>query len=286
LDAGVTVAIGPDWGITGSANILDELQIAASWNSLYLSNLLSDKQLVDMVTMIPAEIAGISEYVGTISEGKFADLIVISGDLSSPYRALIDGGSESIKLVLVDGVPVYGELALMERFWDQGELSQIEVSGKIKALRLDRFDQMVSELELALADNDFELAPISENVEIALAEMVIDLKPEEIPTLTSGSISWDDAIYFFGEKKTVCGTVVDDYYSEDEDRVPSNLYIGQPYPNINRFAIYLPSSARESFRDNFENTYLNQEICVTGEIVSYEGAAEIIVTDPSQITKP
>ena len=166
LEADVMVAIGSDWAITGSANILDELRFAAEWNSTNLGNLLNDKQLVEMVTTIPAAIAGISEEVGTISEGKFADLLVISGDPSNPYRSLIDADPESVQLVLVDGIPVFGEILLMERFWDSAELSQVDIGGAIKALRQTEFTDMVYDLKQALSDYDFDLASIAEVVNV------------------------------------------------------------------------------------------------------------------------
>ncbi len=286
IEAGVLVAIGPDWAITGSSNILDELHLVDRWNATYLNGLLSDKQLVEMVTSNPAAIAGISDEVGRISEGKFADLLVISGDTSNPYRALIDANPKSVQLVLIDGIPVYGESWIMERFWDSNELSQIDITGTSKALRLSNFPDVVSDLELAISEYGFELAPITEDEEIDLSELVLDIEPETPPPLFSDTISWEDAVYFFGENMTVCGPVVNNNYADADDEVPSHLNIGQNYPNIDRFVVFIPQSARESFSDTPKDYYLNKDICVTGEIVSYQGVAEIVVTELAQITIP
>ena len=48
------IALAPDWAISGSGNMLDELHFADSGISTHLSGRLTDRQLVDMVTSIPA----------------------------------------------------------------------------------------------------------------------------------------------------------------------------------------------------------------------------------------
>src|SRR5215212_7596525 len=84
--AGVPIALGPDWAITGSSNLLDELHYAAQWNADHLAGRLTDEQLVAMVTTIPAQMAGIDDAVGAIRAGLRADLLVIAGDRAHPTR--------------------------------------------------------------------------------------------------------------------------------------------------------------------------------------------------------
>lgn len=60
------------------------------------------------------------------------------------------------------------------------------------------------------------------------------------------------------------------------------LDMGAKYPN-NLFTVFIPQSAADRF-PNFRK-YEGVTITVSGEIKEYNNKAEIIVTDPSQITR-
>jgi 5-methylthioadenosine/S-adenosylhomocysteine deaminase len=144
LKAGIVVSLGTDWSPSGSRNLLGELKIAdialrdprllGRDRSLipYLSTkgkpdegvreaeISLDKLLVEMVTVNPAKTLRWSEEVGTIEVGKFADLMVIkkpnrpSTNLpDSPYRNLIDATEKDVRLVLVNGQPLAGDVAVI-----------------------------------------------------------------------------------------------------------------------------------------------------------------------------
>ncbi len=167
LDAGVRIALAPDWAITGSSNLLDELHYAAQWNRDHLSGRLTDEQLVKMVTLIPAQIAGIDDEVGTIREGLYADLLVISGDRDHPYGALIQAQTGDVQLVVIGGQPIFGAPALMETFWNASELSQMEIAGKPRMVRMPNpsvnFSDLESRLQTDLAAQGISLAPVIES---------------------------------------------------------------------------------------------------------------------------
>ena len=78
LDAGVEIAVPPDWAVTGSGNMLEELKTASRWNRERLGGQLTDRQLFDMVTSVPARVAGVDDEVGAIRPGLRADLLVIT----------------------------------------------------------------------------------------------------------------------------------------------------------------------------------------------------------------
>ena len=164
LDAGLPVALAPDWAITGSSNILEELNYASQWNVEHLSGRLTDKQLVMMVTTIPARIAGIDDEVGTIQEGLYADLIVISGNRNDPYQALIQAQAGDVQLILIGGQPIYGTPNFMEFFWHRSELNEISVDGTLKMVQMPNSSMNISELEsklqAILASQGTDLAPI------------------------------------------------------------------------------------------------------------------------------
>ena len=166
LEAGVDVALAPDWAITGSSNILDELKVAWLWNLQHLGGRLSDRDLVDMVTIAPARIAGIDDEVGAIRVGLRADLMVIGGNHNDPYRSLVGATAEDVQLVLIQGVPLYGDRALMARFWEKSELEELELPFGWKALasratRTSVLDLAVR-LGIAMQGEGMTLAPLTE----------------------------------------------------------------------------------------------------------------------------
>ena len=166
LDAGVRIALAPDWGITGSSNMLDELHFADQWNQDHLGRRLSDQQLVDMVTSTPARIAGIDDEVGAIQPGLRADLLVISGDHNNPYRALIEATPGDVQLVMIGGVPVYGDANDMNSLWADADLQQIQVGDVHKVLATPvanfSFADVVNRLRTALEAQGTSLAPLTE----------------------------------------------------------------------------------------------------------------------------
>lgn len=69
-----------------------------------------------MATSIPARIARIDDKVGTIQPGLFADLFLLRGDVAQPYDSLVESKPQDISLVVVNGVPIYGDATLMSKF--------------------------------------------------------------------------------------------------------------------------------------------------------------------------
>jgi len=145
LQAGVVVSLGTDWSPSGSRNLLDELKIAdialrdprllgadrdlipalsitgKTDEERQEAEIALDKLLVQMVTTNPSKALRWMQEVGSIEPGKFADLLVITKpqhpsleDLpNSPYRNLIDATEEDVRLVLVNGEPLAGDVAVM-----------------------------------------------------------------------------------------------------------------------------------------------------------------------------
>ena len=102
-------------------------------------------------------------------------------------------------------------------------------------------------------------------------------------TVVSDTIDWDEAAYYIGEHKTVCGPVVDSHYASSSNGQPTFLNIGQPYPKPNRFTVVIWGRNRSKFSTGPEQLYSGDTICVTGLIEEYRGIPEIEVSDPSQI---
>jgi cytosine/adenosine deaminase-related metal-dependent hydrolase len=112
LSKGINVALGPDWSIGGSHDILDELRFANRVDDTVWGDVLSSQDLVQMVTTHAAKVLKLDGVLGSIAAGKRADLLVIGGDASHPYDALLASTPKDVRLVLVDGVPLYGDAQL------------------------------------------------------------------------------------------------------------------------------------------------------------------------------
>lgn len=162
---GVTIAIAPDWSPTGSTNTLAELRYASQMSRDQLSDLFSDRELFEMASAIPARVAGISDKVGSVSPGLYADLFVLMGDGSHPYAALARAKPEDVDLVLVGGVPLYGSEKLMSAF--QIKTEPLDVCGKKMALNFGAltagsFAGVTGRLKADLSGYQLDLGPLEE----------------------------------------------------------------------------------------------------------------------------
>jgi 5-methylthioadenosine/S-adenosylhomocysteine deaminase len=167
LDAGVEIALAPDWALTGSSNMLDELKVAARWNREKLGGRLTDRQLVEMATSAAAHAVGVHDEVGTLAPGLRADLLVVSGDLNDPYGAVVGATAGDVQLVMIGGVPLYGARGLLAPFWAQGDLEKIALPGAPKVLASPAagiaVSQVAARLTAALLAHGTFLAPLTES---------------------------------------------------------------------------------------------------------------------------
>ena len=132
---GVTISIAPDWSPTGSDNMWEEIQYASRVSTEQLSGLFSARQLVEMASSVPARVARIDDKVGVIAPGMMADLFLVRNEVkrtASPYDAVISEKIAAIDLVMIGGVPVYGEPGMLHALKIGTE--PLEICGTEKAL--------------------------------------------------------------------------------------------------------------------------------------------------------
>ena len=162
---GVTVALAPDWSPTGSTNMLGELQFASRLNREQLFGLLSDRELFEMATAIPARIAAIDDRVGSLQPGLYADLFVLMGDGSQPFAALAQARPGDVQLVLVGGVPVYGSERLVGQFQvatESLDVCKAKMVLNSAALPAGKFTDVKDRLKTDLSSYKLELGPLEE----------------------------------------------------------------------------------------------------------------------------
>jgi cysteine-rich repeat protein len=106
---GIHVAIGPNWSLGGSQNLLDELRFANKVDDTVWGDVLTDKDLVSMATENGAEALGLSATLGSLAAGRKADLFVIGGNTAYPWNAVLTARPSDVRLVMVNGVALYGD---------------------------------------------------------------------------------------------------------------------------------------------------------------------------------
>jgi cytosine/adenosine deaminase-related metal-dependent hydrolase len=137
VQLGIRVALGSDWSPTASKNLLNELKVAQILSQDRKLGL-TDQQLVEMVTVTPAQILGWQGSLGSIEPAKLADLAVVAGQTGDPYRHLIDATESDIQLVIIGGTGRYGTPALLQKLSPVDE--QVAVAGNARAFHLDTKD--------------------------------------------------------------------------------------------------------------------------------------------------
>ena len=111
-EAGVLMALGPDWSPSGSKNLLGELKVARLVSGLG-GDKLSDFELLSLATRNPAKILRWDKQVGTLEGGKRADIFVVAGDGGDGHSHLFTSSEHDVELVVVNGVPRYGASQVM-----------------------------------------------------------------------------------------------------------------------------------------------------------------------------
>ena len=157
---GVVISLGSDWTPTGSKNLLWELKIADLYNKNSLSNVFTDLELAEMVTLNPANAIGVADEIGSIQEGLFADLVIFDNLNHDPYRNMIECTEKNLKLSIISGRPRYGDKQIMSKL-GVSKYEEIKVDSVLKGIDIIEpgiqygditFRQVWSRLKKALAN--------------------------------------------------------------------------------------------------------------------------------------
>lgn len=95
-------------------------------------------------------------------------------------------------------------------------------------------------------------------------------------------ISPNQARQFGGQLQTVCGNVVDTFYSTASNGKPTFLNFERPYPNAT-FTVVIWENNRVNFPSNPQFLYRNRYVCVRGLIEFFRGSPQIVPTHSNQI---
>jgi 5-methylthioadenosine/S-adenosylhomocysteine deaminase len=128
--AGVKLSLAPDWTPSGSKSILGELKVADLVNIHQLGGAFSNRELVEMVTVNPAEAMGWQGKLGSIAPGYLADLVIVDDTVEDPYRNLVLAIEDNVRLVMIRGDALYGDQSLMALFRSAAALEVVAEGGQ------------------------------------------------------------------------------------------------------------------------------------------------------------
>jgi large repetitive protein len=128
---GVNIALGTDWVISGSMNVVRELQCADSLNKTRFNNAFSDEQLWRMVTSNAADATQTQAKLGRLDVGKVGDLALYRRQGAHTHRSVIDSKPEDVVLVLRGGKALFGDAAIVQALTMNCET--LDVCGATKA---------------------------------------------------------------------------------------------------------------------------------------------------------
>ena len=136
LESQIVTAIAPDWSPTGSDGLLSELNYAVRWNAERQHSLFDARSLLAMATVNPAKLVHLDQRLGALREGFLADVVVLRSDeKDDPFDSVTNASPKDVLLVIIDGQPVYGDRALMERLVSAtSTLEELDVCGTKKSI--------------------------------------------------------------------------------------------------------------------------------------------------------
>lgn len=134
LDMGINVCLGTDNPLSGSLNIFAEIKIARDFFMQTYGEELPAKTIFKMLTTNAARALKVETSLGRIEAGKSADLLVLKNRFDDPWQNLCQAEMDDVRLVVIDGKPVYGDISLksfFDLFGEDFEIIKIGSSEKI-----------------------------------------------------------------------------------------------------------------------------------------------------------
>lgn len=133
IETGVNACIGTDSPMSGGENLLREIQVGRDYYRKHYGEVLPAKQVLRMVTENPARAFRLYEN-GRLAEDMLADLVVFNNSYDDPYESVANAELEDVRLVVINGLPVYGYADLLP------ELKGFDIRYQIvKLAGIDRF---------------------------------------------------------------------------------------------------------------------------------------------------
>jgi len=135
---GVLIALGSDWIVSGSMNMLRELQCADTLNASFFGRYFTDEALWLMATRDAAASLAVDDAIGVIAPGRVADLAIFNARMRRDHRAVIGATPADVALVLRGGAALYGEAPVVAALPGGGDCDTLDVCGNAKRVCIAR----------------------------------------------------------------------------------------------------------------------------------------------------
>ena len=149
---GLEISIAPDWNPSGGKNMLEELRFVGKYNREKLNNLLTDREIFNMITYIPAKALALEDRLGRLQKDYVADITVFELDSLKNYSDLTNLGVEDVKLVFIGGKPMYGVKRWMNSIPHQNYCEEIKVCGDERVICVKTSDSSTNKFNQTLSD--------------------------------------------------------------------------------------------------------------------------------------
>lgn len=147
FDQGIRIGLGTDGPMSrNSLSILDELELVAKIHKLVQRDrtVMPPEKVVEMATMGGARALHLENRIGSLEEGKLADLIVVNThDLNmipiySPYSALVySANASNIRHVIVNGQLIMRDRSVLTIDENEARQAVLQFSQKVRKLLKD-----------------------------------------------------------------------------------------------------------------------------------------------------
>jgi cysteine-rich repeat protein len=130
---GANIALGTDWTISGSMNLLRELRCADSLNQTRFNRALSDADLWRTVTAGGADATATGQRIGRLAPGRLGDIAIFRLKSSGFFRSVIDAAPQDVVMTMRGGKVLYGDQPLVAAFDVMATCEALSVCGLPKA---------------------------------------------------------------------------------------------------------------------------------------------------------
>ena len=175
---------------------------------------------------------------------------------------------------------------------DAAELQELE---RLTRQREEALDHLGEQLRRAEAENRGMQTVVKWSMVVAALAIILVMVERIVPVgggsadgtdevaFCPGGTPWEEAVNLVGGVGRVFGPVVGTQFAEESTGRPTFLNIGRAFPDPSRVTVVIWQQNRPRFSEPPEVQFANQDICVQGEVTSFQGSVRLEITRPLDI---
>ncbi len=164
LDAGLVVALGPDWTPSGEDEMLSEMRFAQAYGAYNGIAALTPERIWRMATIDGAIAVGLESRIGHLEPGMVGDVTVFGRTGPDPYAAVLDSRAADVRLVLVGGRGLFGDAGLEDATAVNAYCDPLDACGAAKYVCVQESPGAPNRMNETLGDIRTQLFNILEGI--------------------------------------------------------------------------------------------------------------------------